>query len=81
MRGRVHGEIDGWMEWEAHVVVREDKEREGDGVGSLNSKKEESRVIKEKGRTTGRKYKGGRKGGFEEGKGGAAFEILYTYTH
>lgn len=47
----------------------------------MNSKKEESRVIKEKGRTTGRKEKGGRKGGLEEGKGGAAFEILYTYTH
>lgn len=55
-RGRVHEEIDGWMEWEAQVVVREDREREREmELGSLYSKKEKCRVIKEKGRTTGRK--------------------------
>lgn len=53
----MHREIDGGMEWEARVVAREERERERarDGVGSLYSKKEERRVIKEKGRNTGRK--------------------------
>lgn len=51
----MHREIDGGMEWEARVVAREERERARDGVGSLYSKKEERRVIKEKGRNTGRK--------------------------
>lgn len=42
-------EIDGGREWEAWTVAREDRERWSEyGVGSLNSEREECRVIKEK---------------------------------
>lgn len=55
-QGRVHREIDGGREWEARTVAREDRERWSEcGVGSLNSEREECRVIKERGGSAGRK--------------------------
>lgn len=45
----MHTEIDGGRVWEARTVAREDGERWSEyGVGSLNSEREECRVIKEK---------------------------------
>lgn len=52
----MHREIDEGREWVARTVAREDRERLSEcGVGSLNSEREECRVIKEKGGSTGRK--------------------------
>lgn len=51
-------------------------------MGSLYSKKEGCRVIREKGWNTGRKWKAPRKGTVGEGKSGAALKILFhTQTH
>lgn len=44
----MHREIDGGREWEARTVAREGRERRSEcGVRSLNSEREERRVIKE----------------------------------